>query len=188
MPTSPPMRCPGGTAIPGGVPDVQRRFGALMSQPAVLVLAISLYGQLFNELRDPRELRRCNAHRQRSRPTAHWLMMFWLVVGGMAAAVSILSRLVPPWVFLLTLALAALLLAAPSPGRPRDRPLTSGPFRNTKSQQRSPCSPGSRALGAFPRLCWAHSLDGSGFADCLESSLRFSQLRPRRCSLFSKAQ
>lgn len=80
--------------------------------PLVCVLAISLYGQLFNELRDLEGDRQAGVTHTASLlgpRVAHWLMMFWLAVGGAAAAISILVvRLVPAWVILLTIALAAL--------------------------------------------------------------------------------
>jgi chlorophyll synthase len=77
------------------------------------VLAISLYGQLFNELRDfDGDLRAGVTHTASllGRRTAHSLMMAWLLIGVASAAVSILIvRLIPVWVILLTVALAALL-------------------------------------------------------------------------------
>jgi 4-hydroxybenzoate polyprenyltransferase len=77
------------------------------------VLAISLYGQLFNELRDfDGDLKAGVTHTASllGRRTTHSLMMAVLLIGVASAAVSILIvRLIPVWVILLTVALAALL-------------------------------------------------------------------------------
>lgn len=82
------------------------------ASPLALVLAISLYGQLFNELRDfDGDLAAGVTHTASflGRRRAHSLMMAWLVVGLTAAAVSVLIvRLVPFWVILVTAALAAI--------------------------------------------------------------------------------
>ncbi len=81
--------------------------------PLVFVLAISLYGQLFNELRDfDCDLKAGVAHTASvlGRRTAQSLMMAWLLIGVVSAAVSILIvQLIPVWVLLVTVALAALL-------------------------------------------------------------------------------
>ncbi len=82
------------------------------ASPLALVLAISLYGQLFNELRDfDGDLKAGVTHTASllGRRTAHSLMMAWLLIGVASAAVSILIvRLVPVWVIVVTVALAAL--------------------------------------------------------------------------------
>ena len=81
--------------------------------PLVLVLAISLYGQLFNELRDfDGDLKAGVTHTASmlGRRTAQSLMMAWLLIGVVSAIVTILFvRLVPGWVLLVTVALAAVL-------------------------------------------------------------------------------
>jgi len=83
------------------------------ASPLALVLAISLYGQLFNELRDFDGDLKAGINHTASmlgRRAAHFLMMVWLLIGLASAVVSILIvRLIPVWVILLTVALAALL-------------------------------------------------------------------------------
>jgi 4-hydroxybenzoate polyprenyltransferase len=80
--------------------------------PMAFVLSISLYGQLFNELRDfDGDLKAGVTHTASflGRRTAHSLMMAWLLIGGASAAVSILiTAFVPVWVIAVTVALAAL--------------------------------------------------------------------------------
>ena len=77
-----------------------------------LVVAISLYGQLFNELRDfDGDLKAGVTHTASllGRRTAYALMMAWLSIGVAAAAFSILvARLIPVWVILVTALLAGL--------------------------------------------------------------------------------
>jgi 4-hydroxybenzoate polyprenyltransferase len=86
---------------------------AQWASPLVLVLAISLYGQLFNELRDfDGDLKAGITHTASilGRRAAHSLMIAWLLIGVASAIVSILIvRLIPVWVILLTVALAVLL-------------------------------------------------------------------------------
>jgi 4-hydroxybenzoate polyprenyltransferase len=73
--------------------------------PLVLVLAISLYGQLFNELRDLEGDRQGVTHTASvSACTAHWLMMLCCLAWPL---VSILSYVCAAWI-LLTVVLAAL--------------------------------------------------------------------------------
>jgi 4-hydroxybenzoate polyprenyltransferase len=85
------------------------RWGAAF----VLVLAISLYGQLFNELRDFEGDRSAGVAHTASllgRRVTSSLMMAWLSIGVVAAIFSILvARLIPVWVIALTALLAALL-------------------------------------------------------------------------------
>jgi 4-hydroxybenzoate polyprenyltransferase len=82
------------------------------ASPLVFVVAISLYGQLFNELRDfDGDLEAGVTHTASllGRRRAHFLMLAWLPIGLGSAAVSIfIVRLVPLWVILVTVALAAL--------------------------------------------------------------------------------
>jgi 4-hydroxybenzoate polyprenyltransferase len=79
----------------------------------VLVLAISLYGQLFNELRDFDGDRSAGVAHTASllgRRVTSSLMMAWLSIGVVSAIFSILvSRLIPVWVIVLTALLAGLL-------------------------------------------------------------------------------
>jgi 4-hydroxybenzoate polyprenyltransferase len=81
--------------------------------PLALVMAISLYGQLFNELRDfDGDLEAGVTHTAGlvGRRTAHYLMMIWLLLGlGSAAVLILVVKLIPMWVLLLTAALAAIL-------------------------------------------------------------------------------
>jgi 4-hydroxybenzoate polyprenyltransferase len=81
--------------------------------PLVLVMAISLYGQLFNELRDfDGDLEAGVTHTASflGRRSAHYLMMTWLLLGlGSAAFLILVVRLIPVWVLLLTATLAAVL-------------------------------------------------------------------------------
>ena len=78
-----------------------------------LVVAISLYGQLFNELRDfDGDLKAGVTHTASllGRQTAYSLMMVWLSIGVASAAFSIwVARLIPVWVILVTVLLAGLL-------------------------------------------------------------------------------
>lgn len=81
--------------------------------PLALIVGVSLYGQLFNELRDfDGDLKAGVTHTASflGRRRAQWLMMFWLIVGIGSAVVSFfVVQMVPPWVILLTLALTLLL-------------------------------------------------------------------------------
>jgi 4-hydroxybenzoate polyprenyltransferase len=82
------------------------------ASPLAFVLAMSLYGQLFNELRDfDGDLKAGVTHTASflGRRTAHSLMMAWLLIGAASAAVSILIvGFLPGWVIVITVALAAL--------------------------------------------------------------------------------
>lgn len=81
--------------------------------PFLMVLAISLYGQLFNELRDfDGDLKAGVTH------TAHYigpratqrLMMVWLAIGVLAALITLfVVQLFPAWVFVLMIALTGIL-------------------------------------------------------------------------------
>jgi 4-hydroxybenzoate polyprenyltransferase len=81
--------------------------------PLLTVLAISLYGQLFNELRDfDGDLKAGVTH------TAHYigpratqgLMMVWLVIGVLAALITLfVVQLFPVWVVVLMIALTGIL-------------------------------------------------------------------------------
>lgn len=88
--------------------------------PLALIIGISLYGQLFNELRDFEGDREAGLRHTASilgRRRAHVLMMFWLFVGVVSAAVSFfVVQLVPSWVLLLALALTLLGASARLPG------------------------------------------------------------------------
>jgi 4-hydroxybenzoate polyprenyltransferase len=81
--------------------------------PLIVVLAISLYGQLFNQLRDFDGDRQAGVTHTASlvgRRLAYGLMMAWLILGLAFAAVFVfVVRLVPIWVLLLALVLAVLL-------------------------------------------------------------------------------
>ena len=82
--------------------------------PALMVLAFSLYGQLFNELRDLEgDLQAGVTHTASylGRTAAYWLMMGWLAIGICAAIMTqVVEQLVPGWVLLLMFALAGLLV------------------------------------------------------------------------------
>jgi len=97
--------------------------GGTLSQGASafsLVVAISLYGQLFNELRDfDGDLKAGVTHTASllGRRAAYALMMAWLSIGVASAAFSILvARLIPVWVILVTVLLAGLLAWRRLPG------------------------------------------------------------------------
>jgi 4-hydroxybenzoate polyprenyltransferase len=90
--------------------------GAAVSRwlfPLVLVLAISLYGQLFNELRDFEGDVRAGVNHTAvflGQRASNYLMMAWLFIGVASAIITILAvRLVPTWVILFMVGLAALL-------------------------------------------------------------------------------
>jgi 4-hydroxybenzoate polyprenyltransferase len=83
------------------------------ASPLVLVLAVSLYGQLFNELRDFEVDRRAGVTHTASvlgPRAAHLLMMVWFCIAIASALITILVvRLVPIWVLVIMIGLAALL-------------------------------------------------------------------------------
>lgn len=80
--------------------------------PLAFVMAISLYGQLFNELRDfEGDLKAGVTHTASflGARRAYVLMMIWLAIGVVSAGVFIfVFRLIPTWVLLTTAGLAAL--------------------------------------------------------------------------------
>jgi 4-hydroxybenzoate polyprenyltransferase len=81
--------------------------------PLGFVVAISLYGQLFNELRDfDGDLKAGVTHTASyiGRRAAHQLMMAWLGIGGVLTIVSLfVIRLIPAWVLILAVILACFL-------------------------------------------------------------------------------
>jgi 4-hydroxybenzoate polyprenyltransferase len=81
--------------------------------PFVLVLALSVYGQLFNELRDlDGDLKAGVTHTASllGSRAAHRLMMVCFYAGSISAFITILVvRLIPLWVLLVMVALAGLL-------------------------------------------------------------------------------
>lgn len=82
------------------------------ASPLALVLAISVYGQLFNELRDfDVDVQAGVTHTAAflGRRRAHSLMMVWLLLGLVSGAVSIfVVQLVPFWVIPVIIALTLL--------------------------------------------------------------------------------
>lgn len=84
--------------------------------PFSLVVAISLYGQLFNELRDFDGDVAAGVRHTASfigRRPAQWLMFGWLAIGVIAAIMTFfVIRLVPWWALILALAIAAVLFGA----------------------------------------------------------------------------
>jgi 4-hydroxybenzoate polyprenyltransferase len=85
--------------------------------PLAFLVAISLYGQLFNELRDFEGDVQAGVTHTASlvgQRVAHVLMMALFFIGVLSAAITIFFvRLIPTWVLLVTVALAALLLIRP---------------------------------------------------------------------------
>lgn len=85
--------------------------------PVSFVMAISLYGQLFNELRDLEGDRRAGVVHTASLlgpRAAHFLMMGWFAVGVLSAVATVfIIRLIPSWVLLSMAGLAASLLWRP---------------------------------------------------------------------------
>lgn len=80
--------------------------------PFIFVMAISIYGELYNEIRDIEGDRQANLQHTAiilGERAAHILMTIVLVIGIFAGAVSlILIELIPLWVFFLMAVLAAL--------------------------------------------------------------------------------
>lgn len=81
--------------------------------PLLMVSALSLYGQLFNELRDFDGDRQAGVTHTASyigvRAT-QWLMMIWLAIGILAAGLTLgVVQLFPAWVIVLMLVLTGLL-------------------------------------------------------------------------------
>jgi 4-hydroxybenzoate polyprenyltransferase len=101
----------------------------------VLVVAISLYGQLFNELRDfDGDVSAGVTHTASllGRRTTTSLMMAWLSIGVVSAIFSILvARLIPVWVIVLTVLLAGLMSwrRLPQVLRARSAVELQGPFQ-----------------------------------------------------------
>jgi 4-hydroxybenzoate polyprenyltransferase len=85
--------------------------------PLTFVVAISLYGQLFNELRDfEGDLEAGLTHTASllGLRAAHLLMMTLLAIGVVSATATVfVVRLIPAWVLLVMAALAAVLLLRP---------------------------------------------------------------------------
>lgn len=83
------------------------------ASPLALVVSLSIYGQLFNELRDfDTDVQAGVSHTASllGKNRAHSLMMAWLLLGLASGVVSIfVVRLVPLWVILVTMALTILL-------------------------------------------------------------------------------
>ncbi len=81
--------------------------------PLLMVLAISLYGQLFNELRDfDGDLKAGVTHTASyiGPRATQGLMMFWLAMGIIAAFITLfVVQLFPAWVFVLMIALTGIL-------------------------------------------------------------------------------
>ena len=85
--------------------------------PLTFLVAISLYGQLFNELRDFEGDVQAGVTHTASllgRRVAHLLMMTLFSMGVLSAIVTVfIVRLIPTWVLLVAAALAAILLIRP---------------------------------------------------------------------------
>jgi 4-hydroxybenzoate polyprenyltransferase len=85
--------------------------------PLTFVVAISLYGQLFNELRDLEGDRKAGVTHTASvlgPRLAHPLMMAWFCIGaGSAIGTIVAVRLIPTWVLLVMAGLAAVLIRRP---------------------------------------------------------------------------
>ena len=85
--------------------------------PLAFIVAISLYGQLFNELRDFEGDVQAGVTHTASllgQRVAHVLMMTLLVIGVGSGAVTIFALgLIPTWVLIIAAALAAILLVRP---------------------------------------------------------------------------
>ncbi len=85
--------------------------------PLTLVVAISLYGQLFNELRDfEGDLKAGVTHTASllGPRSAHFLMMTFFCVGVVSATTTVVVvRLIPMWVLIGMVALAAVFLSRP---------------------------------------------------------------------------
>jgi 4-hydroxybenzoate polyprenyltransferase len=86
--------------------------------PLTFLVAISLYGQLFNELRDFEGDLEADVRHTASLigpRVARLLMMVLLVIGIVAALITIfVVRLIPAWVLVISAALAAILLVRPA--------------------------------------------------------------------------
>jgi 4-hydroxybenzoate polyprenyltransferase len=86
--------------------------------PLTFLVAISLYGQLFNELRDFEGDLEAGVRHTASLigpRVARFLMMALLAIGIVAALITIfVVRLIPTWVLFISAALAAILLVRPA--------------------------------------------------------------------------
>ncbi len=90
--------------------------GAEWIAPFVFVMSISMYGELFNEVRDLEgDLQAGVTHTAAvvGEKGAHVLMLALLAVGGISFAYSIVAGLVPWWVLVVLFVLAAIILARP---------------------------------------------------------------------------
>ena len=90
--------------------------GAQWIAPFVFVMSISMYGELFNEVRDLEgDLQAGVTHTAAvvGEKGAHVLMYALLAVGGISFAYSIVAGLVPWWVLVVLFVLAAIILAHP---------------------------------------------------------------------------
>ena len=84
--------------------------------PFVFVMSISMYGELFNEVRDLEgDLKAGVTHTAAviGEKGAHALMVMLLAVGGVSFVTSIAAGLVPWWVLVVLCVLAAIVLARP---------------------------------------------------------------------------
>jgi 4-hydroxybenzoate polyprenyltransferase len=125
--------------------------------PLMFVMAISLYGQLFNELRDLEGDRRAGVIHTASLlgpRLAHFLMMGWLFLGIVSALAAVLvAHLIPTWVLSVMGALAAVLLYRPL-RRPRGS--LSG-IEGQQSLQKPLETAGALSLAAWFAGPWALS-------------------------------
>jgi 4-hydroxybenzoate polyprenyltransferase len=85
--------------------------------PFALIMAISLYGELFNELRDLDSDRKAGIMHTANflgQRAAYWLMMVFLSIGIGSGVITIfVVRLIPDWVLYLLLAFTAVLVLQP---------------------------------------------------------------------------
>lgn len=85
--------------------------------PFIFVVAVSLYGELFNEVRDLEgDLKAGVTHTAAvvGERAAHILMYLLLLSGGIAFAYSVVTGLIPLWVLAVLIVLAIVLLARPA--------------------------------------------------------------------------
>ncbi|HET7009412.1 MAG TPA: UbiA family prenyltransferase [Anaerolineales bacterium] len=117
--------------------------------PLAFVSAISLYGQLFNELRDLEGDLKAGVRHTASLVGpryAHLLMMTWIVIGVASAVVIVfILRMIPTWVLVL-MAVAAAVLAL--------RPLLSLRRGATAVELHGPFQKPLEIAGAFALLAW----------------------------------
>ena len=101
--------------------------------PLVFVTAISVYGQLFNEVRDldfDREARLTHTAAVFGRRIAQILMACALMAAGAAVVYAMLFDLVPWWTLFLAVLLGGVLLGQLLLETRRREPLTAGGFHN----------------------------------------------------------